>query len=150
MPVREAALKIEEATSKFAAAFSAADLRHGPVAIAAGGTQLLAFAHPEPASTDVANIASGTTSSLPRCAAPGGAIHMRLPVDPRLVRRVGSHTGFHAAGDPGWSASAMEVWHAIRRRHLRMLVVYGAAALAALDSGAWALTTRSCRVPACG
>ena len=34
---REAALKIEETTSRFTAAFSAADLRHGPIAIAANG-----------------------------------------------------------------------------------------------------------------
>jgi glucosamine--fructose-6-phosphate aminotransferase (isomerizing) len=53
---REAALKIEETTSRFTAAFSAADLRHGPIAIAANGPPVLAFAHPGPACADVADI----------------------------------------------------------------------------------------------
>ena len=53
---REAALKIEETTSRFTAAFSAADLRHGPIAIAANGPPVLAFAHPGPAYADVADI----------------------------------------------------------------------------------------------
>jgi len=49
----EAALKIEETTSLFASAFSAADLRHGPIAVASTGIPILAFAHPGPASKDV-------------------------------------------------------------------------------------------------
>jgi glucosamine--fructose-6-phosphate aminotransferase (isomerizing) len=49
----EAALKIEETSSLFATSFSAADLRHGPIAIAATGIPILAFAHPGPASDDV-------------------------------------------------------------------------------------------------
>ena len=53
---REAALKIEETTSRFTAAFSAADLRHGPIAIAANGSPVLAFAHPGPASANVADV----------------------------------------------------------------------------------------------
>ncbi|MGD0287619.1 MAG: SIS domain-containing protein [Acidimicrobiales bacterium] len=53
---REAALKIEETTSRFTAAFSVADLRHGPIAIAANGPPVLAFAHSGPASADVADI----------------------------------------------------------------------------------------------
>lgn len=53
----EAALKIEETTSLFATAFSAADLRHGPIAVAATGLPVLAFAHPGPAAADVADLA---------------------------------------------------------------------------------------------
>jgi glutamine---fructose-6-phosphate transaminase (isomerizing) len=53
----EAALKIEETTSLFATAFSAADLRHGPIAVAATGLPAIAFAHPGPAAADVADVA---------------------------------------------------------------------------------------------
>jgi glucosamine--fructose-6-phosphate aminotransferase (isomerizing) len=52
----EAALKIEETTSVFASAFSAADLRHGPIAIASTGIAVLAFAHPGPACADVLDL----------------------------------------------------------------------------------------------
>ena len=53
----EAALKIEETTSLFATAYSAADLRHGPITVAATGLPVLAFAHPGPAAADVAELA---------------------------------------------------------------------------------------------
>jgi glucosamine--fructose-6-phosphate aminotransferase (isomerizing) len=53
----EAALKIEETTSLFAIAYSAADLRHGPIAVAATGLPVLAFAHPGPAAADVTGLA---------------------------------------------------------------------------------------------
>ena len=53
----EAALKIEETTSLFATAYSAADLRHGPIAVAATGLPVLAFAHPGPAADYVAELA---------------------------------------------------------------------------------------------
>jgi glucosamine--fructose-6-phosphate aminotransferase (isomerizing) len=49
----ETALKVEETTSLFTSAFSAADLRHGPIAVASTGIPVLAFAHPGPASSDV-------------------------------------------------------------------------------------------------
>jgi glutamine---fructose-6-phosphate transaminase (isomerizing) len=49
----EVALKIEETSSLFATSFSAADLRHGPIAIATTGIPILALAHPGPASDDV-------------------------------------------------------------------------------------------------
>ncbi len=49
----ETALKVEETTSLFASSFSAADLRHGPIAVASTGIPVLAFAHPGPASSDV-------------------------------------------------------------------------------------------------
>ncbi|HET9059912.1 MAG TPA: SIS domain-containing protein [Acidimicrobiales bacterium] len=54
----EVALKVEETTSRFSAAFSAADLRHGPIAIASGGLPVLAFSHPGPASEDVHELVS--------------------------------------------------------------------------------------------
>ena len=53
----EAALKIEETTSLFTTAFSAADLRHGPIAVAATGLPALVFSHPGPAAADVADLA---------------------------------------------------------------------------------------------
>jgi glucosamine--fructose-6-phosphate aminotransferase (isomerizing) len=53
---REVALKIGETTAKFTTAFSAADLRHGPIAMASSGPPVLAFAHPGPASADVAGV----------------------------------------------------------------------------------------------
>jgi glucosamine--fructose-6-phosphate aminotransferase (isomerizing) len=55
---REVALKVEETTSRLAAAFSAADLRHGPIAIASSSPPVIAFAHPGPAAADVADVVS--------------------------------------------------------------------------------------------
>lgn len=52
----ESALKIEETTSILSTAFSAADLRHGPIAIASTGIPILAFAHPGPAAEDVQDL----------------------------------------------------------------------------------------------
>jgi glutamine---fructose-6-phosphate transaminase (isomerizing) len=52
----EAALKVEETTSLLTTAFSAADLRHGPIAIASTEPPVLAFAHPGPASADVVDV----------------------------------------------------------------------------------------------
>lgn len=49
----ECALKVEETTSILATAFSSADLRHGPIAIASSGIPILVFAHPGPAAEDV-------------------------------------------------------------------------------------------------
>lgn len=49
----EVALKLEETSSLFATAFSANDLRHGPIALASSMIPVLAFAHPGPAATDV-------------------------------------------------------------------------------------------------
>ncbi len=52
----ESALKVEETTSILASAFSAADLRHGPIAIAPTGIPILAFSHPGPAAEDVRDV----------------------------------------------------------------------------------------------
>ena len=52
----ESALKVEETTSLLSAAFSASDLRHGPIAIASTGIPILAFAHPGPAAADVRDL----------------------------------------------------------------------------------------------
>lgn len=49
----EAALKVEETTTLFAAGYSAADLRHGPIAVASTGLPVLAFTHPGPAADDM-------------------------------------------------------------------------------------------------
>ncbi|HTW10949.1 MAG TPA: SIS domain-containing protein [Acidimicrobiales bacterium] len=69
---QEVALKIEETTSKFTAAFSAADLRHGPIAIAANAPPVLVFAHPGPASDDVAAVVAELKlrGASPRIAGP--------------------------------------------------------------------------------
>ena len=53
---REVALKVAETTSFLTAAFSAADLRHGPIAIASSGPPVLGFVHPGPASADVLEV----------------------------------------------------------------------------------------------
>lgn len=52
----ETALKIEETTSLFATGYSAADLRHGPIAVASTGLPVLALAHPGPAAQEVVNL----------------------------------------------------------------------------------------------
>ncbi len=52
----ETALKLQETASLLATAFSAADLRHGPIALASSGIRVLAFAHPGPAARDVADL----------------------------------------------------------------------------------------------
>jgi len=53
---REVALKVAETTSFVTTAFSSADFRHGPIAIASSGAPVLAFAHPGPASEDVLEV----------------------------------------------------------------------------------------------
>lgn len=53
----ECVLKIEETTGVFATAFSAADLRHGPIAAATSGLPVLVLAHPGPAAADVLELA---------------------------------------------------------------------------------------------
>jgi glutamine---fructose-6-phosphate transaminase (isomerizing) len=52
----ETALKLLETTSVFTAAYSAADLRHGPIAVASTGLPVLALAHPGPALDDVTGL----------------------------------------------------------------------------------------------
>jgi glutamine---fructose-6-phosphate transaminase (isomerizing) len=52
----EAALKVEECTAVFAAALSAADLRHGPIATTTSMLPVLAFVHPGPACRDVLDL----------------------------------------------------------------------------------------------
>lgn len=53
---QETGLKLQETTSLLATAFSAADLRHGPIALATSGIPVLAMAHPGPASGDVLSL----------------------------------------------------------------------------------------------
>ncbi len=52
----ECALKIQETTSILATAYSSADLRHGPIAIASTGIPILAFAQPGAAGEDVLDL----------------------------------------------------------------------------------------------
>jgi glucosamine--fructose-6-phosphate aminotransferase (isomerizing) len=69
---REVALKIEETTALFTAGYSAADLRHGPIAIAPTGPPVLGFAHPGPAADDVIALVSelGQRGATARLAGP--------------------------------------------------------------------------------
>lgn len=83
----ETALKVEETTSFLTAAFSAADLRHGPIAIASNAPPVLAFAHPGPASEDVVQVVA------------------ELRVRGASVRLAGPVEG----SDLSWPASAREV-----------------------------------------
>jgi glutamine---fructose-6-phosphate transaminase (isomerizing) len=84
---REAALKVEETTSLLTAAFSAADLRHGPIAIASSGPPVLAFAHPGPTSQDVAEVVGELRKR-------GAGVRLAGPVE---------------GSDLGWPASAPEI-----------------------------------------
>ena len=59
----ETALKLQETSSLLAMAFSAADLRHGPIALASSGIRVLAFAHPGPAAADILGLC-GELSNL--------------------------------------------------------------------------------------
>jgi glucosamine--fructose-6-phosphate aminotransferase (isomerizing) len=54
----EAALKIRETSAIFAEAFSAADLRHGPIAAVTPDVPVLAFSTAGPAAADVAALCS--------------------------------------------------------------------------------------------
>jgi glucosamine--fructose-6-phosphate aminotransferase (isomerizing) len=58
----ECALKVEETTSTLATAFSSADLRHGPIAIASTGIPILSFVHPGPAAEDVLGLVDDLVS----------------------------------------------------------------------------------------
>ena len=84
---QEAGLKVEETTSLLTAAFSAADLRHGPIAIASKAPPVLAFAHPGPASKDVVDVVA-------ELRARGASVRLAGPVD---------------GSDLAWPASAPEV-----------------------------------------
>ena len=83
---REVALKLEETTARFTAAFSAADLRHGPIAMATSGPSIVAFAHPGPAAEDV-------TSLVSELRARGADARLAGPVEGSVL---------------GWDASAPE------------------------------------------
>jgi glucosamine--fructose-6-phosphate aminotransferase (isomerizing) len=58
----EIALKLAETSLLLATAYSAADLRHGPIALASTGLPVLAIAHPGPAAAEVSSLAVELTS----------------------------------------------------------------------------------------
>lgn len=58
----ECALKLQETSSLLATPFSAADLRHGPIALASSGIRVLAFSHPGPAAADLAELCAELTT----------------------------------------------------------------------------------------
>jgi glutamine---fructose-6-phosphate transaminase (isomerizing) len=80
----EAALKLREAARVRAEAWSAADFRHGPVAVTGPDLPLLAISAPGPAAADVAELADGLarggTPVLRLGASPGA----ELPIPPDL------------------------------------------------------------------
>lgn len=83
----EAALKLQETSLLFATAFSAADLRHGPIALASNGLPVVAFAHPGPSADDVLALCSELSER-------GSAVSILGPVP---------------GADAGWSSDAPEV-----------------------------------------
>jgi glucosamine--fructose-6-phosphate aminotransferase (isomerizing) len=77
----ETALKIRETSAVFAEAYSAADLRHGPIAAVTPDVPVLAFSAPGPAAADVADLcaelrARGATVTL---ISPGPDADLSLP-----------------------------------------------------------------------
>lgn len=86
----EVALKVEETTSVFAHAFSAADLRHGPIAAASGGLPVLALAHPGPTSADVADVVAALRrrGASTRLAGPVPASDITWPEGPEILAPV--------------------------------------------------------------
>lgn len=82
----ELALKLAETSLLLATAYSAADLRHGPIALASTGLPVLALAHPGPAAAEVAALAAELTER-------GADVRLLGPLD-------------HAVA--GWDAAAPE------------------------------------------
>ena len=70
----EAALKLKETTSVLAEGYSAADFRHGPIAVVAHGLPVLAFAASGPAAGDVKSLAAEVRER-------GGRVFMVADVD---------------------------------------------------------------------
>ncbi len=90
----ETALKLQETSSVLATAFSAADLRHGPIVLASGGLSVLAFAHPGPAMADLMALVSDLRSG-------GADVHLLGPLE-------GSSCGWSRAA-PEWLAPVLAV-----------------------------------------
>jgi glucosamine--fructose-6-phosphate aminotransferase (isomerizing) len=86
----EVALKVEETTSVFAHAFSAADLRHGPIAAASGGLPVLALAHPGPTSADVLDVVAALRrrGASTRLAGPVPGSDVSWPPGPEVLAPV--------------------------------------------------------------
>jgi glucosamine--fructose-6-phosphate aminotransferase (isomerizing) len=80
----EAALKIKETTAVLADGYSSADLRHGPIAVAARGFPFLAFSVAGPVAADVADLVGslrGRGATVLTCSDAPGA---DLPLPPGL------------------------------------------------------------------
>ncbi|HTX01619.1 MAG TPA: SIS domain-containing protein [Acidimicrobiales bacterium] len=82
----EIALKLAETSLLLATAYSAADLRHGPIALASTGLPVLAIAHPGPAAAEVAALAGELVER-------GADVRLLGPVDGAVA---------------GWDAAAPE------------------------------------------
>ncbi|MBC6402396.1 MAG: SIS domain-containing protein [Hyphomonadaceae bacterium] len=71
---REAALKLKETSRLHAEAFSAAELRHGPMAVVSGGFPILAFVAADASRQSVHDLVSFCSSKGAKCLAVGGDI----------------------------------------------------------------------------
>jgi len=87
---QEVALKVAETTSRFTTAYSAADLRHGPIAVASTGVPVLALAHPGPAEADVIDVVGQLRArgASVRLAGPVPASDLPWPAAPEVVAPV--------------------------------------------------------------
>lgn len=75
----EAALKLKETTSLLAEGYSAADFRHGPIAVVDAGLPVLAFSAAGPAAADVAELAGEVRGRGGRVIAVSDAPEADLP-----------------------------------------------------------------------
>ena len=112
----EAALKVEETTTLFAVGYSAADLRHGPIAVASTGLPVLAFTHPGPAADDMLELIDDLhqRGADVQAAGPVNNAALPWPADAPEVRRPGVCGGPGAASgvracSPAWPRSGPAV-----------------------------------------
>ena len=79
----EAALKIKETTGILAEGISAADLRHGPIAVVDSAAPVLAFCLPGPAAADMAELCATVRARGATVVEAGCADGAQLPLPPR-------------------------------------------------------------------
>ena len=79
---QEAALKLKETCGLQAEAFSSAEVRHGPMALAGAGYPMLVLAPAGPAQADLLQLAADMRARGVRVllAAPAGTPHAQLPI----------------------------------------------------------------------
>jgi glucosamine--fructose-6-phosphate aminotransferase (isomerizing) len=84
----ETALKLKETTGIVAEGYSAADLRHGPVAIVDEGFPVLAFASAGPAAADVEALVADLRVRKARVWVVGDLVGAELPIPDGLPEQV--------------------------------------------------------------